>query len=85
MIGVICIPPLECFYIPFTRYCFVGLRYIVLFRVQNEMEYLAPLMENLVTGNLCWEGSKVMENGNSVREFCVNFGVGMEDFMDKRP
>lgn len=29
-----------------------------------------------------------MENGNPVWEFCVtfcvNFGVGMEDFMDKR-
>lgn len=42
------------------------------------------MMENLVTGNLCWEGSEVMENGNPVREVCVNFGVGMEDFMDKR-
>ena len=29
---------------------FQSLWYIVLFRVQNEMEYLAPLMENIVVG-----------------------------------
>ncbi|WP_300822957.1 hypothetical protein, partial [uncultured Acetatifactor sp.] len=39
------------FGIPSAYLLFAGLWYIVLFGIQKEMEYLAPLMENFVPGN----------------------------------